>query len=201
MARHSDPRGRFDIAYERASIYDGISTELQHTVGQVVKWLIFDPAQSEKDSIYAVASQTGGRKWKRAVSIPAFGAFVYQGASEHNVRGFYNTDLLRASFAADEIIRAIPDIVTDPDQHILDRIAYRGRLFVPRILNLRGLIQDQYTVITVEGNQVNPEESVNDHIFTENQEPYSIIRSQDDEYVSDFTYLPPEHDQRLVTET
>lgn len=192
MARHADPTGRFDIAYERLSLFDGIQSELQETVGQVINWMVFDSAESEIDPVYAVSSQTGGRKRKRSVPIKTFGAIIYQGTSTHNERGFYNVDTLRVSFAADQVMKLLPDIVTEPDLHIFDRIAYRGRLFVPSTLYLRGIVEDRYTVITLDANQVNPEEAVNDHQLTHNESSYTVIGAEDDEYLSEYTYQDPE---------
>ena len=195
MARHSDPRGRFDIPYEHASIFDGIQTELQQSVGQFVDWLIFDEANSEQDPIYSVSSHIeGGRHWKSKHSIPVFGAFIYQGSSGHNTRGFYNTDTLLISVGANKLITAMPDVVSEPDNHILDRIAYRGKLFLPHTINLMGLLQDHHTVISIESRQVNPDEAVNDSQFTANQNPYHIIGSQNDAHVAEMTYLAPESD-------
>lgn len=193
MARHSDARGRFDTVFEQESMFDGISSELQRTVGQQVDWLIFDEANSEKDAIYSVASDKEiGRKWKRKHRIDVFGAFIYQGASGHNNRGFYNTDTLLVSVSADQLIRTMPDVVTSPDKHILDRIAYRGQLFVPNTVRLLGLLHNHHTVISVESRQVNAEESVNDEQYTENKQPYHVIGSEDDVLTSDMTYIEPE---------
>ena len=197
MARHSDPQGRFSIDYEQAAIYEGIESELRQTVGQFVDWMIFDSSQSEQDPIYDVSSIGVGRHWKRTVRIPAFGAFIRQGSSTINDRGFYNTDTLRVSMAADKLIREIPDIVSQPDRHIRDRIAYRGNLFVPNTMFLMGLLGDRHTVISVDASQVNPDESVNDKQFVANQHPYNIITSADDEHVSHFSYLAPEEEQSL----
>lgn len=197
MTRYSDARGRFDTSYERASIYDGIQSELQRTVGQTVDWLVFDEADSERDSIYAVAATETGRQWKRRVRINAFGAFIYQGSSGHNNRGFYNTDTLLVSCTADQIMKTMPDIVTEPDQHVLDRIAYRGKLFVPTTISLLGLLQDFHTVISVEARQINPEEAVNDEQFTANQNPYHVIGSEDDPYITQFTTQSEEESDSL----
>lgn len=197
MARHSNPQGRFSIDYEQASIYQGIDAELQTTVGQFIDWLIFDPALSELDAIYDVGSVGTGRQWKRTVRIPAFGAFITQGPSTPNERGLYNVDSLRVSMAADKLVREIPDIISQPDRHIRDRIAYRGNLFVPNTMFLMGLLGDRYTVISVDASQVNPDESVNDKQFVANQHPYNIITSADDEHVSHFSYLAPEEEQSL----
>ena len=200
MARHSDPQGRFRIDYERSAIFTGIESELQKTVGQYVDWLVFDSAESERDPIYDVASVGGGRRWKRSIRVPAFGAFIYQGTSPLNERGLYNTDILRASFAADKLLQALPDLISQPDRHIRDRISYRGELFVPTTMMLRGLLQNHYTVITVDAAQVNPEENVNDEQFTQNQQEYNVVTAEDDSYVTDFTYLPPEEERSIYND-
>jgi hypothetical protein len=200
MARHSDPQGRFSIDYEHAAIYEGIETELQKTVGQFVDWLIFDPALSESDAIYDVGSVGTGRQWKRTIRVPAFGAFITQGPSIPNDRGFYNVDSLRVSMAADKLIRAVPDLISQPDRHIRDRIAYRGNLFVPNTMFLKGLLNNRFTVISVDASQVNPDESVNDLQFTQNQKPYNIITSADDEFVTEFAYLPEQETRSVYTD-
>lgn len=200
MARHSNPQGRFRLDYERASIYSGIDAELHKTVGQYIDWMVFDSATSELDSIYDVASVGGGRRWKRAMRIPAFSAVIYQGSSPMNDRGLYNTDILRVSFAADKLLSVLPDIVSQPDRHIRDRIAYRGALFAPVTMGLHGLVGDHYTVITVDGTQVNPDESVNDEQFTDNQHPYNIVTEDDDVYTSEFAYLPEESERSIYNQ-
>ena len=65
---------------------------------------------------------------------------------------------------------------------------------------LRGLLQNHYTVITVDAAQVNPEESVNDEQFTQNQQKYNIVTAEDDAYVTDFTYLPPEEERSIYND-
>jgi hypothetical protein len=199
MARFSNAEGsHFPIlAYEQVSIFDGIDSELRRTVGSTIKWLVFDHASTEKDPIYHVGSDTGGRKWERAIVIPTYGAFVYQGMSPYNQKGFWNVDTLRASFAADKILRYVPDAVTSPDNHLMDRIMYRGKMFTPHALYLRGMLQQSHTIITVEAMEVTAGESVNDHQFTDNQYPYTVVDSSDDEYMSDLTYQTPEQTDSL----
>ena len=193
MARHSDVRGVFDIAYERDSIFDGIQSELQKPVGQIIDWLIFAESESEQDSIYAVASKPTGRQWQRKVTVPVFGAFIYQGTSGHNPRGFYNTDTLLVSASQEQLVREMPDIITTPDNHILDRVAYRGKLFIPHTISLLGMLANEHTIISIECRQVNPEETVNDEQFVANQNPYHVIGSEDDQYVTAFGWQPHEN--------
>jgi hypothetical protein len=160
--RHSDPGGRFSVPWEQTAIFDGIDGELRSPVGHHVQWIEFDPDASAVDEIYDVADQVTGRQWKDPVRIPAFAAFIYQGPSIHNDRGFYNTDILRVSVAMDVMERVFPGLVWDPDTHIRDRVLYRGKIFVPTRIYLRGLLRNAHTIFTIDANQVNPEEYVND---------------------------------------
>lgn len=165
MARHSHPGGRFDVlTYEQHSIFDGIDSELRAPVGHHVLWVQYDADATEVDRIYDVADhETTGRQWKfPPIRIPAYAAFIYQGATVHNDRGFYNTDVFHMSVAMDKIEDIFPSLVWEPDTHIKDRVLYRGRIFVPTRFGLRGLLRDSHTVFTIEANQVNPEETVND---------------------------------------
>ena len=170
MARHSHPGGRFDVTwYEQKSIFDGIDSELRAPVGHHALWVKYAPTSTEVDRIYDVADHREiGRQWEfPPIRIPAFGAFIYQGPSMHNDRGFYNTDVLRLSVAMNLVEELFPDLVWDPDSHIKDRVLYRGKVFIPTRTYLRGLLRDAHTVFTIDANQVNPEEYVNDPQLTE----------------------------------
>jgi hypothetical protein len=170
MARHSHPGGRFDVTWwEQKSIYDGIDSELRAPIGHHVLWVEYAPASTEVDRIYDVADhEEVGRQWKfPPTRIPAFSAFIYQGPSPHNDRGFYNTDILRLSVAMNVIQELFPSLVWNPDEHIKDRILYRGRVFIPTRNYLRGLLRDNYTVFTMDANEVKEEEYVNDPQLTE----------------------------------
>lgn len=160
--RHSDPGGRFTIPWEQKDIFDGIDGELRAPVGHHVKWIEFDPDASAVDPIYDVADQVTGRQWKEPLRIPAYAAFIYQGPTMHNDRGFYNTDILRVSVAMDVVERLFPALVWEPDKHIRDRVLYRGKIFIPTRIYLRGLLRNAHTIFTIDANQVNPEEYVND---------------------------------------
>lgn len=165
MARHSHPGGRFDVqAYEHRSIFDGIDSDLRTPVGHHVLWMEYDPDATEVDRIYDVADhETTGRQWKAPpIRIPAFAAFIYQGPTMHNDRGFYQADIMRMSVAMDVMEEIFPELVWEPDKHIKDRVLYRGKVFIPTRTYLRGLLRDHHTVFTIDANQVNPEEYVND---------------------------------------
>lgn len=144
-------------------MFEGIDGELRAPVGHHVQWVEFDPESSQVDPIYDVAdNQTTGRQWKEPFRIPAYAAFIYQGPMVHNDRGFYNTDILRVSVAMDVMEKVFPGLVWEPDEHIHDRVLYRGKIFIPTRLYLRGLLRNSHTIFTIDANQVNPEEHVND---------------------------------------
>ena len=160
--RHSDPGGRFSVPFEQKDIFAGIDGELRAPVGHHVQWIEFDRDSSQVDAIYDVADQMSGRQWTDPVRLPAYAAFIYQGPTQHNDRGFYNTDILRVSVAMDVVERIFPGLVWEPDAHIRDRVLYRGKIFIPTRIYLRGLLRNAHTIFTIDANQVNPEEYVND---------------------------------------
>lgn len=161
--RHSNPGGRFTVPWEQIAIFDGIDGELRSPVGHHVQWIEFDAEASGIDPIYDVADKVTGRRWKEPpIRIPAYAAFIYQGPTMHSDRGFYNTDILRVSVAMDVMERVYPELVWEPDEHIRDRILYRGKIFIPTRIYLRGLLRNAHTIFTVDANQVNEEEFVND---------------------------------------
>jgi hypothetical protein len=152
----------FSIPWEQHEIFRGIDGDLRAPVGQHVQWIEYDEEASVKDDIYDVADRITGRQWKSPRRFPAYAAFIYQGPSIHNDRGFYNTDILRVSVAMNVMEEQFPELVWEPDQHIKDRILYRGKVFIPTRGYLRGLLRNSHTIFTLDANQVNPEEYVND---------------------------------------
>ena len=169
MARHSHPGGRFDVTwYEQKSIFDGIDSELRAPIGHHALWVEYDAEATGVDRIYDVADhEEVGRQWKfPPLRIPAFAAFIAQGPTMHNDRGFYQADVLRLSVAINVMEEVFPSLVWEPDRHIKDRVLYRGKVFIPTRTYLRGLLRDTHTVFTIDANQVNPEEYVNDPQLT-----------------------------------
>ena len=165
--RHSDQGGRFTVFWEQMDIFKGIDGDLRSEVGHHVQWVQYDEEASQSDAIYDVGNQTVGRVWKPPVRIPAYAAFIFQGVTLHNERGYYQTDVLRVSCAADVIANLFPKMFWDPNPRIKDRILYRGNIFIPTQINLRGLLRDTHTIWTVEANQINEEEHVNDPVLIE----------------------------------
>ena len=173
--------GRFNIPNERSSIIEGISTELVRTVGNSVQWYVYDSSSTTIDPIYDVGSSdpdTGGRKWYNPLTIPVTKAILYQGATVQNDRGFYNTDVLRLTMNMDVIEKGtdlygmdadnMPHFETmliNPDEFLRDRIVFRDEVFSPSKIQPLGIVNNLYTLVSVECLQVNPEELVNDPQF------------------------------------
>lgn len=164
--RGSDQSGRFPLDEELREMYRGIKADLQGPVGQFVDWYVWDLASSTADTLYDVSSSvSGGRMWKPPVRIPVVGATIAQGEYAGSQHGFYTTDNMRFTFNAEEIYRAIPDLTTQADVHYKDRFIYRAELFTVTRLWPKGHIQGMFATVTVEANQVKPDEAINDPQF------------------------------------
>jgi hypothetical protein len=165
--------GRFTIDYEAKSMYEGIGEELGATVGVDVDWFRWQDYFLEQnyttivDDIYDVSSGNigEGRRWMLPFKFPVIMAQFVRGTNVMNERGFYVTDTLRLVINVGEVERLLPTILTDANRHIKDRIVYRGTVFVPTRVLPRGSFANRYTVVTIDCNQLNPEELVNDPQF------------------------------------
>lgn len=165
--RANHPGGRFSIDYEVDSIVKGMKADLRRPVGMVVDWWRYDATNSESDDVYDVGSEDVGRVWLTPLQVPVLNAQVFQGVTVPNDRGFYNTDVLRLSVVMSEVLDLIPDLVSSPDSHIKDRVIYRSEVYRPTRLYLRGQVISTYTILTIDLNQVMPDEMVNDDQFQE----------------------------------
>lgn len=163
--RANHPGGRFSTDYEIDSILKGMKADLRRPVGMVVEWWRYDEVTSESDDVYDVGSLEDGRVWQTPLKVPVLNAQVFQGVTVPNDRGFYNADVLRISAVMSEILQFIPNLVSSPDAHIKDRVVYRSQVYRPTRLYLRGQVLNTYTILTLDLNQVMPEEMVNDDQF------------------------------------
>jgi hypothetical protein len=154
--------GRFDAEYEVKSIRKGITRELEKPVGQYIDWYLFDSEASESDPIYDVGESSGGRVWKDPIRVPIVNGFIYQDDQYQNDRGFYTVDTLRVIINFDDVIRYLPGLDSAPDQHLLDRIEFRGSMYIPSRVFPKGQVGYEYMGLLVEALQIKPEEQVND---------------------------------------
>jgi hypothetical protein len=196
--------GRFNIPNERSSIIAGTSSELVRTVGNSVQWYVFDAASTIIDPIYDVGSSdpsTGGRKWFQPLTIPVVKAVLYQGMTTQNDRGFYNTDVLRITMNMDVIEKGtdllgmnastmphFKDLLNNSNNFLRDRISFKSEVFTPERIQPMGLVNNKYTLVSIDCVQVNPEELINDPQFAvyAAYNPFS-----DAPYGTNPTTLPP----------
>jgi hypothetical protein len=179
----TDRSSRFDMDYEAFSIYEGIAEELGGTVGVDVDWMrwqdyyLEDEYRDIVDDIYDVSSSEPGKgkRWMLPFQMPVVMAQFVRGTNIMNERGFYVTDTLRLVINVGDAQRLLPSLVTDPNNHIKDRIIYRGEVFVPTRVLPRGSFGYRWAVITVDCNQVNPEELVNEPQF----QRYALAATRD----------------------
>lgn len=171
--RGANVQGRFNIDYEARSMYEGVAEDLGATVGVEVDWFVWSDSYFEEnyvtvtDDIYDVASALpgGGRRWQKPFKMPAVMAQLLRSTNVMNQRGFYVTDTLRLVLNSGDAMRLLPSLITSPSDHIKDRILYRGEVFIPTRVIPRGSFGNRWSVVTVDCNQVNPEELVNDPQF------------------------------------
>lgn len=185
--RGSKLQGRFHVDYEAKSIYEGIGEELGATVGQEVDWYqwsdeyLADNYDIVVDPIYDVSNYgidgdipggiPNGRRWATPFKLPTVMAQLIRSTNVMNERGFYVSDTLRLVVNVGEIQRLVPAIMDNPSLHIKDRIVYRNEVFVPTRVLPRGSFGYRYAVVTIDCNQVNAEELVNDPQFAQFASP------------------------------
>jgi hypothetical protein len=165
--------GRFKIDYETSSMDEGMVDELRLPVGTTVDWWLWNPTEFDAnyedyvDPIYDTSNQTTGlgRRWDEPFDMPVILAQQIRGNNVMNERGFYTVDTLRLVVAVDDVNRLLPVIVSDPVSHIKDRVVFQNLVFTPTRVNPRGRYKDRYSVVTIDCNQVNAEELVNDPQF------------------------------------
>lgn len=171
--RGSHLQGRFNIDYESKSIYEGIAEDLGATVGVDVDWFrwsedyLKDNYETIVDDIYDVSSQVvgQGRRWRLPFKLPVVMAQLIRSTNVMNERGFYVTDTLRLVVSVGEIQRLMPELLDNPNIKIKDRVVYRNEVFVPTRVIPRGAFGYRWAVVTIDCNQMNAEELVNDPQF------------------------------------
>lgn len=175
--RGEQRQGRFNIQHERGAIISGTTKEIVRTVGYEIEWWLYDQELSQVDPVYDVGSNLGGRRWDGPHHIPVVNAAMFQGVTVQSERGFYNTDVLRVTINMDiidgsslsggesRIIPELSNLPNNPDAYLRDRIVFRNQVFTVKQIFPKGIITDDYTLFTIDCNQVNPEELINDPQF------------------------------------
>ncbi|CAB4166918.1 hypothetical protein UFOVP964_17 [uncultured Caudovirales phage] len=171
--RGTKVQGRFKIDFENKSINEGVVDELRDPVGSVVSWYTWDADYLSTnladvvDPIYDTSNQEAGkgRHWKDPFEMPVVLAQQLRGTNVMNERGFYTTDTLRLVVSVADVQRLFPDLLDNPNTHIKDRVVFQDEVFIPTRVLPRGRYANNYAVVTIDCNQMNPEELVNDAQF------------------------------------
>jgi len=168
----------------------GIHADLQRPVGTELYWWKYDSVNTVVDSIYDTGASTGGKRWiAPPFTIPVVTAIIYQGQTVQNERGFYQSDVLRLTVAEREAEIYFPDLIKNnsSDSLFKDRIVYQNEVWIPTRFYLRGQIQSIYTLLTIDLNQVNPEELINDPQFLQYAPiTYSLNDTYQDSYTDTY---------------
>ena len=92
------------------------------------------------DPIYDVSDQTPGQgvRWNDPFDLPVI-----------------------MVVAVADLNRLLPDMVTNPTNHIKDHVIFNNIVFRPMQVNPLGRYADRYSVVQIDCNQINSEELVN----------------------------------------
>ena len=160
------PGGRFDSDFELDSISDGITSDLTNPAGTVADWWIFNPSVSTKDPLYDVDAVGVGRVWKSPVKVPVIRATITQGQVLQSERGFYNTDTLHLTMNVDDLEQMNPGIIASVESATTrDRVVWKGQVYRPFKVQNAGIVSERYTIVTIDMQQIMPDEMVNDAQF------------------------------------
>jgi hypothetical protein len=161
MSRH------FDARYEYESIESGMATYLEQEVGQTVLWYVFDAAGTEVDNTFDVGTDylPGGRRWEPPVPVKCINAIRTEGAKQFT-DGEYTSDTIHLILSANTAQKvAMPDLIKTWPSHLRDRLVWQGTVYTPTRIELRGVLEESYTVIGIDLIQVNPDELIDDPDF------------------------------------
>lgn len=152
---------------------EGMVDELRTPVGTEVDWWVWNPNAFNDnyadfvDPIYDTSNQEDGkgRRWNEPFKLPVIMGQLLRGTNVMNERGFYVVDTLRLVVAVADFNRLLPQLVSNPNPHIKDRVVFQNEVFVPTRVLPRGKYANFYSVVTIDCNLVNAEELQNDPQF------------------------------------
>jgi len=168
MSRAYSPGGRFTSDFEAKSISAAIDVDLQRPAGTNALWYIYDQINTQVDPIYDVGDNipvAGGRLWKGPFTIPIVKAVISQGNTKVSESGFYNADTLRLTINSKYIEAIAPGTMMNPDDHNRSRVVWKNEVYRPYNVQQKGIINEGFVLLSVDCQQVMPEEMVNDPQF------------------------------------
>lgn len=162
MSRACSPGGRFTADFETCAINNAIGMDLQKPVGTTAQWWKFDSVNTAVDPIYDVGDNyplyNGGKRYKGPYSLPVVKAVITQGQTKTSQQGFYNADLLHLTVNSTDMEKLIPGSMFNPDNIDRDRVVWKGEVWRPYQAQQKGIVAENFTLLTIELIQVMPEE-------------------------------------------
>jgi hypothetical protein len=169
MSRSCSPGGRFTSDVEQQSISNGIDADLKRPVGTTCQWWLFDATDTKVDPIYDVGDSyltgSGGKVWYGPFSVSVISARLQQGDTKISQQGFYNADYLHLTINANDIEKASPGTMANPDFQDRSRVVWKGQVYRPYKSQQVGLISETFTLLAVDLVQVMGDELINDPQF------------------------------------
>jgi len=170
MSRAYSPGGRFTSNFERNAISAAIDVDLTRPAGTSALWYIYDQVNSEIDPIYDVGDNlsrmdASGRLWRGPYTVPVIKAVIGQGNTKVTEAGFYNADTLQLTISSQYIEAIEAGTMMNPDDQNRSRIIWKNEVFRPYLAQQKGIINENFVLLSLSCQQVMPEEMVNDPQF------------------------------------
>lgn len=175
MSRACSPGGRFTTDFETNAINSAITMDLRNPVGTMAQWYIYDVINSVVDPIYDVSgipdNGINGKIWYGPYEVPIVRAIITQGQTKTSQQGFYNADLLHLTVNSTDMNNLIPNIMENPDDLGRHRIVWKDEVWRPYQAQQKGVVAENFTLLSIDCIQVMPEEMVNDPQFLDKATP------------------------------
>jgi hypothetical protein len=127
-----------------------------------------------------------GKSWRGPYKLPIVRAIWGQGSIPQSERGFYSADTLHLTVNGRDILNIDPNVLNNPDLETRGRIVWKGQVYRPHGVQQRGIIAERYTLVSIECQQVMPDEIINDHQFLDYATAVPDIWEQPNQI-----YIPP----------
>lgn len=165
MSRLDYKRGRFNSDFETNRMFVAMEG-WQKSYGDVIRYYRFNAATSQVDPVYDEAVGVG-RQYFPPIAVPCQHVTHVQGENEYGQYGMYHNDTLTAfiSFSAfTGVGLTYADIETG--KYLDDRLLYDRKVFRVVQIIAQGQIQQRDVIILMQGQQMKPDELVDDPEFS-----------------------------------
>lgn len=164
MSRLDWKKGRWTPDTETDEINDairGYSSEW----GDHVEYYRFDAANSVMHDIYDEASGEG-RVFIGPIYLETLPVIHQENPNESPEAGFYYRDAIHVTCSFDQFTKTgFPNTDIDTQAYLRDRLVYDNKVFRVTEINVLGQIIERDVIVTIDGQQIKPDELVFDAQF------------------------------------